>query len=65
VFFQYCRSTTGHFGGRKEPSIEYGEWKASELNRIFATHGTSGQLGRISAATIRHGMGLCLKFSRG
>jgi beta-N-acetylglucosaminidase len=35
--------------------IPWAEWRAADLNRLFKEHGTSGQPGRITAATIRHG----------
>jgi len=33
----------------------WAEWKAAALNRLFQGQGTSGQPGRITAATVRHG----------
>jgi len=33
----------------------WAEWKAAALNRLFQEQGTSGQPGRITAATVRHG----------
>ena len=35
--------------------IPWAEWKAAALNRLFQEHGTSGQPGRITAETVRHG----------
>jgi len=35
--------------------IAWAEWKAAEVNRLFQEQGTSGQPGRITAATVRHG----------
>ena len=35
--------------------IPWAEWKAAELNRLFQEQGSTGQPGRITAATIRHG----------
>jgi hypothetical protein len=37
------------------PGVPYAEWKARELNRIFAEHG-SGGAGRITAATVTDGL---------
>lgn len=33
----------------------WADWKAAALNRLFQEQGTSGQPGRITAATVRHG----------
>jgi hypothetical protein len=33
----------------------WAEWKAGALNRLFQEQGTSGQPGRITAETVRHG----------
>jgi hypothetical protein len=33
------------------------EWKAAALNRLFLEQGVTGQPGRITAETIRHGQG--------
>jgi hypothetical protein len=45
--------------GQGPDSAEVGqtwaEWKAAALNRLFREQGTSGQPGRITAATVRHG----------
>ena len=38
-----------------ERGILWTEWKAGALNRLFEKQGTSGQPGRITAATVRHG----------
>lgn len=35
--------------------IPWAEWKAAALNRLFQEQGTSGEPGRITAATVRHG----------
>ena len=35
--------------------IPWAEWKAAALNRLFQAHGATGQPGRITAATVRHG----------
>jgi len=35
--------------------VSWAEWKAAALNRLFQGQGTSGQSGRITAATVRHG----------
>lgn len=35
--------------------IPWAEWKASTLNQLFKEQGVTGQLGRITAATMRHG----------
>jgi hypothetical protein len=36
-------------------TIPWADWKAAELNRLFQEQGTSGQRGRITAATVLHG----------
>jgi len=36
-------------------AISWPEWKAAALNRLFQEQGVTGQPGRITAATIRHG----------
>jgi len=33
----------------------WAEWKANELNRLFQEQGVTGEPGRITAATVRHG----------
>jgi hypothetical protein len=38
-----------------EGGISWAEWKAAELNRLFQERDTSGQPGRITAATVLHG----------
>jgi hypothetical protein len=40
---------------RREVWVDWCEWKAAALNRLFQEQGTSGQPGRITAATVRHG----------
>ncbi len=35
--------------------MSWTEWKAAMLNRLFLEQGTSGEPGRITAETIRHG----------
>jgi hypothetical protein len=35
--------------------IPWAEWKAAALNRLFQEQGVTGQLGRITAETVRHG----------
>jgi hypothetical protein len=42
--------------------ISYAQWKADELNRLFKEQGVTGQLGRITAETIRRGMKLAALF---
>jgi hypothetical protein len=42
-------------GGRSERWLSWAEWKARELNRLFLEHGLMGQIGRITAETVRHG----------
>jgi hypothetical protein len=41
--------------GPKDSGIPYADWKARELNRIFAEHGTGGP-GRITGHTVQHGL---------
>ena len=36
--------------------IPWAEWKAAALNRLFQEQGATGKPGRITAATVRHGM---------
>jgi hypothetical protein len=38
-----------------ESGIDWAEWKAAALNHLFRAQGVTGQTGRITAATIRHG----------
>ena len=38
-----------------QAGIQWAEWKAAMLNRLFQEQGTSGQPGRITAATVLHG----------
>ena len=40
---------------RSEVWLSWAEWKARELNRLFQEQGVTGQPGRITAATVRHG----------
>ena len=35
--------------------VEWAEWRAATLNRLFAEQGVTRQPGRITAATVRHG----------
>jgi len=35
--------------------MDWAEWKAAALNRLFQEPGTTGKPGRITAATVRHG----------
>ncbi len=39
----------------QERGVSPAEWKAAMLNHLFREQGTSGQPGRITAATVRHG----------
>jgi len=41
--------------GWRSNGIDWAEWKATALNRLFQEQGTSGQPGRITAETVRHG----------
>jgi hypothetical protein len=38
-----------------EGVMSWAEWRAAALNRLFLEQGTTGQPGRISAQTVRHG----------
>lgn len=38
-----------------EAGVPWAEWRAAELNRLFQEQGLTGQPGRITAATVRHG----------
>ena len=40
---------------RLEVWLDWAEWKARELNRLFLEEGVTGQPGNITADTIRHG----------
>jgi hypothetical protein len=40
---------------RREVWMDWAEWKAAALNRIFQEQGVTGQPGGITAATVRHG----------
>jgi hypothetical protein len=35
--------------------IPWAAWKAAKLNRLFQEKGVTGQPGRVTAATVRHG----------
>ena len=35
--------------------VSWAEWKAAALNRLFKKQGATGNQGRITAATFRHG----------
>jgi hypothetical protein len=52
----FVGATPGEFSkidkGRVTP---WAEWKAAALNRLFQEQGVTGQPGRITAATVRHG----------
>jgi hypothetical protein len=37
------------------PGVPWCEWKAAALNRLFQEQGVTGQPGRITASTARHG----------
>jgi len=38
-----------------ERGVPWCEWKAAALNRLFQEQGVTGQPGRITASTVRHG----------
>jgi hypothetical protein len=40
---------------RREIWHSWAEWHAAALNRLFLEQGLTGQPGRITAATVRHG----------
>ena len=40
---------------RQEVWMDWYEWKARTLNRLFHEQGSTGQPGRITAETVRHG----------
>jgi hypothetical protein len=42
-------------GPEHERAVPWAEWKAAALNRLFQEQGITGQPGRITAATVRHG----------
>jgi hypothetical protein len=42
-------------GARREVWLDWCEWKARMLNRLFQEQGVTGQPGRITGATVRHG----------
>jgi hypothetical protein len=35
--------------------LTYLEWKAKELNALFEAHGATGEPGKVTVATVRHG----------
>jgi hypothetical protein len=41
--------------GWSPEGIPWAEWKAAALNRLFLEQGVTGQAGKITAATVRHG----------
>lgn len=45
----------GERAGTDEAGVMWAEWKAAALNQLFREQGVTGQPGRITAATIRHG----------
>jgi len=50
--------------GWRSKGIPWAEWKAAGLNRLFQEQCTSGQPGRITAATVRHGERQALPLQR-
>jgi hypothetical protein len=42
-------------GARRQAWMSWYEWKARMLNRLFLEQGVTGQPGRITAETVRHG----------
>jgi hypothetical protein len=40
---------------RRDVWLDWCEWKAAALNRLFQEQGATGQPGRITGATVRHG----------
>jgi hypothetical protein len=42
-------------GARRQVWLDWDEWKAQALNRLCQEQGVTGQPGRITAATVRHG----------
>jgi hypothetical protein len=54
-FRKHFEITRVRVAGPEDRAIPYSDWKARELNRIFAEHGTGGA-GRITAATVRDGL---------
>jgi hypothetical protein len=42
-------------GAEHEQGVSWAEWKAAALNRLFQELGVTGQPGRITDATVRHG----------
>ena len=40
------------------PGVPWAQWKAAALNQLFQEQGTSGQPGRITAATVSQSMEL-------
>jgi hypothetical protein len=49
------RQTNGCLNDAGPKGIPWAEWKAAELNRLFREQGATGEPGRITAATVRHG----------
>jgi len=43
------------FRPRPMEGVSPEEWKAAALNRLFLEQGVTGQPGRITAETVRHG----------
>lgn len=41
--------------GWRSKVMDWAEWKAAALNRLFQEQGATGKPGRITAATVRHG----------
>ena len=39
----------------RSPRVSWAEWKAAALNRLVKEQGLAGELGRVTAATVRHG----------
>jgi hypothetical protein len=49
------REGSGERAGTDDIGMTWSEWKASSLNRLFQEQGVTGEAGRITPTTVRHG----------
>ena len=47
---------SAHPQDEKDAGVQWEDWKARELNRLFEEQGVTGRPGKITAAVVRHGL---------